>query len=243
MTEQLTNRTVLVTGANGGLGAEFVRQAIARGARRVYAAARAPRSWDDERIVPLALDLTDAASISVAAKAATDVDLLVNNAAIAPADDHSILLGNEDVLRRVFETNFIGTLRVAKSFAPVLVTNGGGAILNVLSSAAWLPLPTAYAASKAATWSATNALRMELAPQGITVTALLVGMIDTAMSARWEVPKVSPESVVNQAYDGVAVGAFEVLADDDTRYVKSLMSARAEELNATLAQRLNSFEP
>lgn len=243
MTEQLDGRTILVTGANGGLGAEFVRQGIARGARRVYAAARNPRSWHDDRIMGLTLDLTDSESISMAADIAADVDLLVNNAAIAPADDRSVLTGDEDVLRQVFETNFIGTLRVAKSFAPALAGNGGGAVLNVLSVAAWLPVPTAYAASKAAVWSATNALRMELASQGTTVTALLVGMIDTAMSARWNVPKVSPESVVEQAYDGAAVGAFEVLADEDTRFVKSLMSASAEQLHATLAQRLNSFVP
>ncbi|BBY19518.1 SDR family oxidoreductase [Mycolicibacterium litorale] len=243
MTERLDDRTVLVTGANGGLGAEFVQQALDRGARRVYATARRPRRWDDERVVPLPLDLTDPASIATAAGAASDVDLLVNNAAIAPADDHSVLTLDEDVIRAIFETNFLGTVRVAKAFAPVLAANGGGAILNVLSLSAWLPLPTAYAASKAAAWSATNALRTALAGQGTTVTGLLVGMIDTAMSARWDVPKVTPESVVAQAYDGVATGAFEVLADDETRFVKSLLATPAEEFTATLAPALAGFVP
>ena len=241
MAERLDGRTVLVTGANGGLGGDFVRQALERGARKVYASARTPRSWDDDRIVPLELDLTDPASVARAAEAAPDVDLLVNNAAIAPTDDHSVLGADEDVVRRIFETNFFGNLRVAQAFAPVLAANGGGAILNVLSLAAWIPVPTAYAASKAAMWSATNALRVELAGQHTAVTALLVGMVDTQMSARWEMPKVSSASVVEQAYDGVATGAFEVLADDDTRTVKTLLSGSAEELNAHLAAQLADF--
>lgn len=243
MTVRLDDRSILVTGANGGLGTEFVRQALARGARRVYAAARSPQHWEDGRVVPVPLDLTDPASIAAAAATAADVDLLVNNAAIAPAEDHSVLTGDEDVARRVFETNFFGTLRVTRAFAPVLAGNGGGAILNVLSLAAWLPIPTVYAASKAATWSVTNALRTELAAQGTTVTGLLVGMVDTAMSARWDVPKVSPASVVEQGYDGVATGAFEVLADEDTRSVKALLGSSAEDMTAALAEALRDFTP
>lgn len=238
MTTRLDHRTVLVTGANGGLGTEFVRQALDRGARRVYATARRPRDWADDRVVPLTLDLTDPASITAAAHTAADVDLVVNNAGIAPAEDYSVLTGDEDVLHRIFETNFLGTVRVAKAFAPVLAANGGGAILNVLSLAAWLPLPTAYAASKAAAWSATNALRTELATQGTTVTGLLVGMVDTPMADRFDVPKISPVSVVEQGYDGVAAGAFEVLADDDTRLVKTLLSGPAEDLTAAVQETL-----
>lgn len=241
MTERLDGRTVLVTGANGGLGEEFVRQALDRGARKVYASARRLRDWNDERIVPLPLDLTDTGSVANAAATASDVDLVVNNAAIAPADDVSVLAGDEEILRRIFETNVIGNLRVAKAFAPVLAANGGGALLNVLSLAAWLPLPTAYAASKAAMWSATNALRGELAAQGTTVTGLLVGMVDTPMTTRWDMPKVSPASVVEQAYDGVLTGAFEVHADEDTRDVKARLSGSSEELNAYIAEKLVDF--
>jgi NAD(P)-dependent dehydrogenase (short-subunit alcohol dehydrogenase family) len=243
MAQRLDGRTVLVTGANGALGGEFVRQALERGAGTVYASARSPRSWDDERVVPLALDLLDTSSVAAAARIAGDVDLVVNNAAVAPPEDDSVAAGDEDVLRRVFETNFFGNLRVARAFAPVLAANGGGALLNVLSLAAWIPVPTAYAASKAALWSATNALRVELAGQRTTVTALVVGMIDTPMSARWDMPKVSTASVVDQAYDGVVVGAFEVLADQDSRDVKILSGGSAEELNAQLAAALESFEP
>jgi NAD(P)-dependent dehydrogenase (short-subunit alcohol dehydrogenase family) len=241
MTERLDGRTILVTGANGGLGEQFVHQALDRGATRVYAAARRPRTWDDGRIVPLVLDLDDPASIATAAETAADVDLLVNNAAIAPADDSSIVAADEAVMRRVLETNFFGTLRVSSAFAPVLAANGGGAMVNILSLAAWTPVPTAYAASKAAAWSATNGLRVELAAQGTTVTGVLVGMVDTAMSARWEMPKVSAASVVAQAYDGAVRGAWEVLADDDTRMVKSLLGGPAEELGAAIAEAMRDF--
>lgn len=232
MSHQLEHRTVLVTGANGGLGTEFVRQALARGATRVYAAARSPRDWDDARVVPLRLDVTDPASIAAASREANDVDLLVNNAGIAPATDASIAAPTEQTLTDLFATNTLGPIRVAAAFAPVLAENGGGAVVNVLSLAAWTPLPTVYAASKAAAWSATNGLRVELAAQGTTVTGVIVGMVDTPMGARFDVPKSSAESVVAQTYDGVAAGAFEVLADADTRMVKSLLSRPAEELAA-----------
>ncbi|SDD29107.1 SDR family oxidoreductase [Auraticoccus monumenti] len=232
MTGRLDGRTVLVTGANGGLGAQFVGQALERGARRVYAAARSPRSWDDDRVVPLALDLLDPAGVTAAAQEASDVDLVVNNAAVAPPEDRSLLAGDEEEMRRIFETNVYGNLRVVRAFAPVLAAHGGGALLNVLSLAVWAPVPSAYAASKAAMWSATNALRFELAAQGTTVTGLFVGLVDTPMSTHQPGPKSTPADVVAQAYDGVVSGAFEVLADESTRLVKSMLSRPAEELHA-----------
>jgi NAD(P)-dependent dehydrogenase (short-subunit alcohol dehydrogenase family) len=239
MTQSLKGRTVLVTGANGGLGEEFVRQALERGAGKVYAAARTPRSWDDGRIEPLSLDITDPGAVVAAATGATDVDLAINNAGIAlPGDSIS---GPEAELRRVFETNFFGTLRVANAFAPVLAANGGGTLLNILSAAAWINVPTGYAASKAAMWSATNALRAALQGQGTQVVGLLVGMIDTPMTARWDVPKASAESVVAQAYDGVADGAIEILADHSTRDLKSRLSTPAEELYPWLDEQLAGF--
>jgi NAD(P)-dependent dehydrogenase (short-subunit alcohol dehydrogenase family) len=224
----LEGRHVLVTGANGGLGAEFVAQALERGAAKVYAAARTPQHWDDPRVSPLDLDLNDPDAPVRAAEVARDVDLLINNAAIAPAGDS--ILGPEDEVRRIFETNFFGTLRVSNAFAPVLAANGGGTLLNILSAAAWVSMPTAYAASKAAMWSATNALRVQLRGQGTHVVGLLVGMIDTPMTAGWDVDKVTPASVVAQAYDGVVDGSLEVLADEPTRGLKARLSTRGEEL-------------
>lgn len=241
MQSTLTNRTVLVTGANGGLGQEFVRQAVARNAAKVYAAARTPRSWDDEAVRPLPLDITDPDAVRAAALAAADVDLVINNAAIAPAGDY--ISGSEDALRAIFETNFFGTVRVANTFAPVLGVNGGGTLLNVLSSASWINIPTGYAASKAAMWSATNALRTLLRAQGTQVIGLQVGMIDTPMSTRWDVPKVSPSSVVAQAYEGIAAGALEILADEPTRELKSRLGTPAEELYPWLDEMIATFVP
>lgn len=236
MNQPLNGRTVLVTGANGGLGEQFVLQALERGATTVYAAARTSRHWEDPRIRSLTLDLTDADDAARAALAAPDVDLLISNAAIAPAGDS--ISGPEDQLRQIFETNFFGTLRVANAFAPVLAANGGGTLLNILSAAAWVNMPTGYAASKAAMWSATNALRTELRPKGTQVIGLLVGMIDTPMTAGWDVPKVSAASVVTQAYDAVTDGSIEVLADEPTRYLKSRLNTKAEELYPWLDEQI-----
>jgi NAD(P)-dependent dehydrogenase (short-subunit alcohol dehydrogenase family) len=240
MDQSLDGRIVLVTGANGGLGEQFVRQALQRGAAKVYAAARTPRQWDDSRVVPLHLDLTDADAAARAALAAPDVDLLINNAGIAPDGDS--ISGPEDELRHIFETNFFGTLRVANAFAPVLAANGGGTLLNILSAASWINVPTGYAASKAAMWSATNALRAELQGRGTQVVGLHVGMIDTPMASRWDVPKVSAESVVTEAYNGIAAGLIEVLADDTTREIKARMSAKAEDFYPWLDAQLAFFE-
>jgi NAD(P)-dependent dehydrogenase (short-subunit alcohol dehydrogenase family) len=237
--QTLDGRIVLVTGANGGLGEQFVLQALERGAGKVYAAARTPKRWEDHRVHPLALDITDPVAVARAVAAAPDVNLLINNAAIAPAGDS--ISGPEDELRRIFETNFFGTLRVANAFAPVLGAHGGGTLLNILSLASWISVPTGYAASKAAMWSATNALRLELLGQHTQVIGLLVGMVDTPMSAAWDVPKVSAASVVAQAYDGVADGSIEVLADETTRDLKSRMSTKAEEFYPWLHEQLKFF--
>jgi NAD(P)-dependent dehydrogenase (short-subunit alcohol dehydrogenase family) len=239
MNQQLDGRVVLVTGANGGLGEPFVLQALEQGATKVYAAARSPRDWADPRIQPLALDITDPDSIARAVAEAPDVDLLVNNAAIAPAGDS--IMGPTDELRRIFETNFFGTVALANAFSPVLAANGGGTIVNVLSSAALIPVPTGYATSKAALWSATNALRVALGAQGTSVIGVLVGMIDTPMSTRWDVPKVTPASVVEQAYAGVASGALEVLADDDTRGVRAQLGTPAEQFYPAFDEMMAAF--
>jgi NAD(P)-dependent dehydrogenase (short-subunit alcohol dehydrogenase family) len=240
MEKSLDGRTILVTGANGGLGEQFVREALERGARKVYAAARKPRSWDDNRIEALSLDITDQKSVANAAAAAKDVDLLVNNAAIAPAGDS--LSGHEDQLRQIFETNFFGNLRMANAFAPILAANGGGTIVNVLSAAAWIGIGTGYSVSKAAMWSATNGLRFQLQGQKTQVIGLLVGMIDTAMASRWDVPKISPQSVVAQTYDGVVEGAMEVLADDSARGLRSMMGQKGEDYYPILHEQLAWFE-
>jgi NAD(P)-dependent dehydrogenase (short-subunit alcohol dehydrogenase family) len=220
---QLQDAVVLVTGGNRGLGKAFVQEALARGARKVYAAARDPRSVDTPGATPLALDVTDPDSVLRAAATATDVTLVVNNAGITT---HSSMLdGDLADIRREFETNFYGPVLVTRAFAPVLADNGGGHLLNVHSVLSWISQGTSYSANKAALWQATNAFRIELAPQGTGVTGLHVGYVDTDMTAGVDGPKSAAADVVRQAYDGVEADAFEVLADDITRNVKRGLSA------------------
>jgi NAD(P)-dependent dehydrogenase (short-subunit alcohol dehydrogenase family) len=208
---------VLVTGANGGLGAEFVAQALERGAAKVYATARTPKEWDDSRVVPMRLDVTDDSSVAEVAAAASDVTIVINNAGIG---GNGPISGEEEPLRRIFETNFFGALAVAREFAPVLGSNGGGALLNVHSVLSWIGLAGAYSASKAALWSATNSLRLELAPQGTLVTGLHLGYTDTPMTAGIDAPMNDPADIVRSAYDGLAAGDYEVLADQLSVEVK-----------------------
>ena len=223
---------VLVTGANGGLGREFVRQALDRGAAKVYATARTPQAWDDPRIVPLALDVTDPASVARAAASAPDVTVLVNNAG---ASNGSSVLGELAAARALFDTNFWGQLEVTNAFAPVLAANGGGAILNVLSVLSWLAVADAYSATKAALWSATNTQRLALAGQGTQVLGLHLGYTDTPMTNDIEAPKNDPADVVSAAYAGLLTGANEVLADEVSRQVRAGLAGPLSALYPQLA--------
>ncbi len=223
---------VLVTGANGGLGREFVHQALERGATKVYATARTPREWDDERVVPLQLDVTDPASVAAAAEAADDVTLVVNNAGAATGA--SLLAEDLEAARDLFETNFWGAQRVANAFAPALRRQQGG-LVSVLSVLSWIGIADAYSATKAALWSATNTQRLALAPEGVQVTALHLGYTDTPMTAGLDVDKNDPADVVRQAYDGLEAGAHEVLADAVSRQVKAGLAAPVEALYPALA--------
>ncbi|MDO8184955.1 SDR family oxidoreductase [Conexibacter sp. JD483] len=221
---ELSGTVALVTGANRGLGAAYVRALLDAGAAKVYAAARDPRSVaaDDPRVVPLALDVTDAAQAEAAARAAGDVRLVISNAGIAsgtsPLDEHAI-----DGARAELEVNYFGLLNVARAFAPVLAANGGGALVHMHSALSWVHFPGSgtYAASKAAAWAATNALRVQLRGQGTQVVGVHVGYVDTDMTAGVSDPKSTPEEVVAAVLAGIEAGAEEVLADDVSRAVKA----------------------
>jgi len=219
----ITSSTALVTGANRGLGKQFASELLRRGAR-VYAGARDPGSIDVDGAIPIAVDITDPASVAAAAEAAGDVTLLINNAGIDNGVD--LLTGDLDGARREMDTNYFGTLSLVRAFAPIIERNGGGGILNVLSVLSWLSMPGlgGYCASKSAAWSMTNAVRAELADKGIRVTALHVGLMDTDMAAGLDAPKASPADVAEQALDGIAAGAYEVLADDVSRGVLAGLS-------------------
>ncbi|GGQ69032.1 SDR family oxidoreductase [Streptomyces asoensis] len=222
---ELKDAVVVVTGANRGLGRHLAAQLVERGAK-VYAAARRPETVDLPGVTPLRLDVTDEESVRAAARVASDTTLLINNAGISTATQ--LLNGDPDAIRLEMATNFFGPLTATRAFAPVIEDNGGGAVLNVLSVLSWLhPAGLgSYAASKAAAWALTDATREELAPRGITVSALHVGYMDTDMAA--SVPadqKADPAEVAAQALDGIEKGLPEILADEITRYVKQGLSA------------------
>jgi len=221
----ITDQTALVTGANRGIGKQFVLELLDRGAAKVYATARRPETlqFDDSRVVPLRLDLLDAHSIAEAAATASDVTLLVNNAGISTG---ATLLGSDltDV-RREMDTHFWGTLGVIREFAPVLA-QGGGAIVNVLSALSWFAAPGAgpYAAAKAAEWNMTNGVRLELAAQGTFVQGVLLGAADTDIMADYEGPKIDPRSVARASLDGLEAGSIEVVVDEWTAMVKASLA-------------------
>ncbi|RZJ08814.1 MAG: SDR family oxidoreductase [Acidovorax sp.] len=222
----IQNAVVLVTGANRGIGLAFARQLLARGARKVYAAARDPSTVTLAGVQPLQLDVTSLEQIQAAARQASDVTLVINNAGIAQPGGF-LAEDSEAVARRVFDTNFFGVLNMIKAFAPVLKANGGGALLNVLSVASWFNAGdlAAYSASKSAAWSLTNALRHELAGQKTQVLGLHMGYVDTDLTRGLDVPKTSAEDIVQRALDGLEAGADEVLADEITQQVKQGLTA------------------
>ena len=223
---KIRNSTALVTGANRGLGRAIAVELIRRGAHKVYGTSRSGDGVFPAGVTALRLDVTKPEEVSAAADAASDVNLLVNNAGIA--DFIGFLEpGAIDKAHAIFETNFYGPVRISQAFAPILARNGGGAIINVLSIASWITSPAlaVYAASKSAAWAFTNALRQHLRPQGTHVVGLHVGFMDTDMARGIDSPKVAPEDVARVTLDGLEAGLEEVLADDKTRLVKQSLSA------------------
>jgi NAD(P)-dependent dehydrogenase (short-subunit alcohol dehydrogenase family) len=223
---KIENAVVLVTGANRGIGLAFATELLARGARKVYAAARDPATITQRGVHALRLDVNKPEEVAAAAALASDVTLVINNAGIAQPGGF-LAADSEEVARRIFETNFFGMLRISKAFAPILERQGGGAFLNVLSVASWVSGGglAAYAASKAAAWSLTNALRTELAAQKTQVLALHMAYVDTDLTRGFDVPKSSPETIVKRALDGLESGLDEVLADELTAQVKGGLTA------------------
>lgn len=225
----LNGAVVLVTGANGGIGTHFVHDALARGAAKVYATARSPRAWNDERIVPLTLDVTDPASVDAAVAAAPDVTVLINNAGANPPSA-SLLDVTEADIRVNMETNFFGPVFLARAFAPILAATPESVLVDVHSVASWYGFGGIYSASKAALWSATNSLRIELAPKGVHVTGVHMGYVDAPMAAHADGPKMLPAELVTTVYDAVEAGQYEVLADELTAQVKAALSGPVEVL-------------
>ncbi len=227
----LNGSVVLVTGANGGLGREFVRQFLERGAAKVYAAARRPNEWSDGRVVPLRLDVTDPASVHEATASAGDVTVLVNNAGITGA--RSLLSSPMGEIRDVFETNVFAPLDLVRVFAPILAAHGGGSVVNVHSVLSWVSTPGAYSPSKAALWGVTNALRLELASQGTQVLGAHLGFTDTPMITQLDVPKGDPADVIANILDALEAGEDEALTDDFTVRVRAGLSGGTTGVTST----------
>jgi NAD(P)-dependent dehydrogenase (short-subunit alcohol dehydrogenase family) len=232
----INGATALVTGANRGIGRHLAAQLAERGAK-VYATARRPESVDLDGVEVLALDVSDPAAVTAAARAAGDVNLLVNNAGIGGG----ALLGDLEAVRAALDVNFWGTLSMARAFAPVLAANGGGAMVNMASSASWFVFPgsSAYAVSKAAVWSMSRALRQELAGQGTLVTSVHLGAADTDMMKGYDVPKMDPADVARITLDGVEADAVEVVVDEFTAMVKASLSRDPREFDKQLHHLLN----
>ncbi|MEU0538911.1 SDR family oxidoreductase [Nocardia sp. NPDC005978] len=228
----LEGATVLVTGGQRGLGKAFAREFLDRGASKVYVTARKPEASTDERIVPLELEVTEPDSIAAVAERATDVTIVVNNAGVLrPAP---LLRAEMAGVEETFATNVFGPLRIAQAFAPILAKNGGGALVNIHSVLSWSSGAAAYGASKAALWSITNSLRIELAGQGTQVVGVHLGFADTDMVRAIPAQKVAPAFVAAQVADGLEQGVAEVLIDDFTRQVKASLSGPVEGLALTL---------
>jgi NAD(P)-dependent dehydrogenase (short-subunit alcohol dehydrogenase family) len=223
---EIKGSVVLVTGANRGIGAEWVRQLRERGAAKIYAGARDPQSVSSaDGVVPIALDVTDKAQVTAAAERANDVQIVINNAAIMIGQP--LIGGDVGKIHDEFETNVFGLVSVAEAFAPVLKGNGGGAIVNALSAVSWFSFPglAGYSATKAAAWSLTDALRLELQDQGTLVLALHSGPVATSMGDAVPMDKVEPGQVVSAGLDGLQAGKTEVLVDELSGVIKSTLTS------------------
>jgi NAD(P)-dependent dehydrogenase (short-subunit alcohol dehydrogenase family) len=206
----IADKTVLVTGAGRGIGQALTDEALRRGARRVYAAARRPSAHPDDRVTPLRMDVTDAAQVQAAAERVGSLDILVNNAGLALFEG----LGDRATLERHLAVNLFGTYAVTEAFLPAL-TRSGGAIVNNLSLNSLAPLPAlaAYSVSKAAAFSLTQSLRTSLAGRGVRVHAVLTGPTDTDMVRDLDIPKASAESVARAIFDAVDRGEEDIFPD------------------------------
>jgi NAD(P)-dependent dehydrogenase (short-subunit alcohol dehydrogenase family) len=206
----ITNKAILITGANRGIGRALLDEALRQGAKRVYAATRSPLRHPDKRVTPLTLDVTNVSQIQQAANEVDTLDVLINNAGVAIYDD----LSNIDVIEQHLAVNFFGLLRVTHAFLPQL-KRSKGAIVNNLSLAglAALPVIPAYSVSKAAAFNLTQSLRALLASQGVTVHAVVLGPIDTDMNRGFNIPKASPESAAQGIFGGLENGEEDIFPD------------------------------
>ncbi|HKW33682.1 MAG TPA: SDR family NAD(P)-dependent oxidoreductase [Candidatus Acidoferrum sp.] len=233
----ITNKTVLITGANRGIGRALLEEALRRGAKKVYAGTRSTFQHPDERVASLTLNVTSGSQIQQAVNEVETMDVLINNAGIAIYDD----LSNLDVLEQTFAVNFLGLLKVTNAFLPHL-KRSQGAIVNNLSLAGLAPLPVipSYSASKAAALNLTQSLRALLAGEGVSVHAVVLGPIDTDMNRGLNIPKASTESAAVGIFDGLEKGEEEIFPDPASQ---SIAESWRTGVSKALEHQFASFVP
>jgi Short-chain dehydrogenases of various substrate specificities len=238
----VSGSVALVTGANRGIGAAFVRALLANGAARVYAGARKPESLtalaqSDQRIVPIQLDISSETSVAAAAAQLCDVDLLINNAGVAYG---ARLLGSPDLnaARQEMEVNYFGTLRMIRAFAPILANNGGGSVVNVLSILSRVTSANfgSYSASKAAAFALTQGVRAELRQQGTLVIGVMPGYVDTDMAAGVEGDKLSPAAVVEAAFEALRSGQEDIYPGERASWVVAQLATDPKAVELAFGQ-------
>jgi len=221
----IENKTVLITGANRGIGRALVDEALIRGAKRVYAGTRGGAlQATDSRVTPVTLDVTNASQIQKAAEEVETLDVLINNAGVAIYDD----LSNADAIEQHLAVNFLGMFKVTRAFLPLL-RQSKGAIVNNLSLVALAPLPVipGYSISKAAASNMTQSLRTLLAGQGVTVHGVFLGPVDTDMNRGFNIPKASPESAAQGIFDGLERGEEDIFPDPASQSIAEAWRAGA----------------
>ena len=237
----IANKTVLITGANRGIGRALVHEAFSRGAKRVYAGTRGALNIEDERVTPLILDVTNEAQIEKAVSQVGSLDVLINNSGIAPYDD----LSNPDVINQALAVNFFCMYKVSRAFLPLL-KKSKGAIVNNLSLLALAPLPLvpSYSISKAAALSMTQSLRSLLVGQNVSVHAVFLGPVDTDMNRGFDIPKASPESAAQGIFDGLEAAEEDIFPDPVSRSIadgwRNGVAKEFERQNAGFLQQISA---
>ena len=236
---KIENRTAFVSGANRGIGKAIVDELLKNGVKKVYVGARKLSSlpeWNDERVVPVELDITNTAQVNAAATTASDVDLLINNSGVASYS--SILEGPIENVQNDMNTNYYGTLNMVRSFIPSLEKQQGAAIVNVVTIGAFVNFPVlgGYCASKAALFSLSQAARIELAPKGIAVHTVNPGPIDTEMAKGFDTDKTSPEETAKNIISELKADTADIFPDPGGQGMFEVWKKDYKELEKMVSQ-------